>query len=223
MNESAHSESRHPKGAGTDSRRTFGLDRKLSPEEINCLEMAAYRGPTHVVGSRQAMLSALKDLRRETLLGFDTEKRPSFKKGESHPPALLQLAGSRAVYVFQLYALGLPVELAGILADARIAKAGVAITRDLQELRQLDEFQPAGFVDLGVAAMRCGIQHHGLRGLAAVMLGCRISKGARLTNWERPDLPRTALQYAATDAWIGRRIYKAMQARGCFAGHDLSP
>lgn len=202
-----------PSGAGP----AFRLDRKLRSEEINRLDIAVYRGPLHVVASRLQMRAAVTELSRETLLGFDIEKRPSFKKGESHPPALIQLAGAKAVFIFQLRALGLPVELAGLLANAEIIKAGVAIGRDLQELRDLTEFHPAGFVDLGACAKHCGMKHHGLRGLAAVLLGCRISKGAQLANWDRPELPQRALRYAATDAWIGRRIYEAFRERGCLS------
>ena len=161
------------------------------------------------------MLAAVRALRRETLLGFDTETRPSFQKGETHPPALIQLAGKDAVYLFHLPGLGLPAELTDLLTDARIVKAGVANDRDLRELRGLRDFAPRGFVDLGECAAAYGIPHQGLRGLAAVLLGCRISKGARFTNWERTDLDDRALQYAATDAWIGRRIYEALQAAGC--------
>ena len=177
--------------------------------------MTAYRGVIHVVRTHPQMLVAVRELRHETLLGFDTEQRPSFRKGESHPPALMQLAGRRAVCLFQLHTLGLPVELRDLLANPGIVKAGVATARDLQELRALTEFQPRGFVDLGVCAKRSGMQHHGLRGLAALLLGCRISKSAQLTNWERPVLPAPALQYAATDAWISLRIYEALKEHGC--------
>jgi ribonuclease D len=163
------------------------------------------------------MLQAVAELRGETLLGFDIESRPSFTKGRVYPPAILQLAGRHAVYIFQLRTLGLPPELTAILADARTVKAGVAIGRDVRELRQLREFEPRGFVDLGECAMRRDLKHHGLRGLAAILLGCRISKGPRMTNWERRELPEPALRYAATDAWIGRRIYEAMRDGGLLA------
>jgi hypothetical protein len=194
------------------TRPAFRPDQKLSHDDINRLEIAAYSGPIHVVTSRPQMLAAVAELRRENLLGFDIETRPSFKKGDFYPPALLQLAGAEAVFIFQLAAIGgLPAELAGLLADPGITKAGVAIDRDIRELRSLTEFQPAGFVDLGALAARRGVKHHGLRGLAAVLLGCRISKGGRLTRWDRPNLPQKALLYAATDAWIGRRIFEALR------------
>ena len=221
MTHDAQSRERHPPRRGYEAHpahpdvpRAAGLHRKLSPDEINRLELASYRGPVHVVHTPDQVLAAVAALRHETVLGFDTETRPSFKKGESHPPALMQLAGESAVYVFQLHAIGLPVELAQVLSDPRITKAGVAIARDLRELRTLTEFEPHGFVDVGTCAAKSGVQHHGLRGLAALLLGCRISKSAQLTNWERADLPPPALRYAATDAWISRRIYEALRDLG---------
>jgi len=194
----------------------FQLGRKLTDEEINSLEQTIYEGPIKVINTHRDMLKAANELRNEKLLGFDTEKRPAFKKGVTYPPALIQLGGHDCVYIFQLTHVKLSREVTDILANPRIIKAGVAIGRDIKELRELSEFQPAGFVDLGICAANCGIQHHGLRGLAAILLGCRISKRAKLTNWAKPTLPDFALQYAATDAWIGRRIYKAMDKHGCF-------
>src|SRR3989339_27743 len=187
------------------------LKRKLTEDEINRLELGVYQGEINVIHSHEHMLAAVKKLRREKLLGFDTETRPSFKKGVSYPPALIQLAGKDSAYIFQLQSIKLPRELADILANPKIVKAGVAISRDLKELRTLTDFEPRGFVDLGVEAKNLGMQHHGLRGLAAILLGCRISKSAKLTRWDNPRLPQQALIYAATDAWIGRRIYEAMQ------------
>lgn len=223
MQKSVDSSDLHPaRGAGvtTDEHVEPGtppsnpLARRLSREEINDLDAVVYEGPIHLVASHRHMLKSVRALKRERLLGFDTETRPSFKKGESHPPALLQLAGRAGVYVFRLLELGLPAELAALLANPKIVKAGVAVGRDIRELRDLVEFEPAGFVDLGTRAKAYGMQHHGLRGLCALLLGRRLSKGGRLTNWARSDLPQSAITYAATDAWIGRRIYEAMDACG---------
>ena len=204
---------KHSIAAGSKKDRGLpaGLKKRLTDDEINNLEPIAYEGPIHVIHSHGHMLEAVKKLKHEKLLGFDTETRPSFRRGVSYPPALIQLAGQDSVYIFQLHQLKLPRELADILSAQKITKAGVAISRDIKELRALTEFEPRGFVDLGIHAKDLGMQHHGLRGLAAILLGRRISKGARLTRWDNPKLPQHALKYAATDAWIGRRIYEEMQ------------
>lgn len=187
-----------------------GLHRKMPAEEIHALPLVTCPLAIHFIREPHAVHEAARELAKERLLGFDTETRPTFQKGDVHPPALLQLAGSQAVYIFRLLDLGLPHELQHILADPAIIKAGVAVGRDLAELKSLARFEPAGFVDLGTVARENNLQHHGLRGMAALLLGCRVSKGARLTNWSRANLPDLALTYAATDAWIGRRLYETL-------------
>jgi len=191
------------------------LDRKLSHEEINKLDRIVYEGPIHIIKTKRQMQDAVRKLRCEKLLGFDTETRPAFKKGESYPPALVQLAGRDAVYLFQLRYLDMNDGLTELFSNPRIIKTGVAVGRDILDLRKVTEFEPHGFVDLGTCAKEKGIQHHGLRGLAALLLGGRLSKGSRLTRWDRPQLGREAKLYAATDAWIGRRLYEEMKKHGC--------
>lgn len=196
------------------SQQTTDLQRKLSKEEINALPLISYDGPIHLIDTKKDALIAAKKLQGERILGFDTEKRPSFRKGEAYPPSLLQLADADAVYIFQLQLTGVPPELLTLLTDKNTVKAGVAVSRDIQELQDMKQFTPAGFTDLGDRARDAGIKHHGLRGLAAVLLGGRISKGAKLTNWSRTDLSKAALTYAATDAWIGRCLYQVMKDAG---------
>ncbi len=188
---------------------------KLSREAINQLPIQAYRGPLHVVRTPDQMKRALKELCRDTVLGFDTETRPAFKKGVSYPPALLQLGGQKSVFIFLLRDIGFPEELAALMASPDTIKTGVAVSGDIRALKALADFSPAGFVDLGTVAKRNGIPHHGLRGLAALLLGFRISKSERFTNWEKPKIPARPLTYAATDAWIGRELYRTMRELGC--------
>ena len=187
---------------------------RLSKEEISACPLVRWQGPIRLIRTPEEMTEAVQVLELENLLGFDTETRPSFRKGESYPPALLQLAGAREVFIFQLPRLGLPEPLRSILAAPGIVKAGVAPSHDLRELRKLAPFEPAGFVDLSRLAKQTGIKNHGLRGLTAVLLGCRIAKGARTSNWARDDLSAKQLDYAATDAWLGRELYlKLVQLR----------
>lgn len=187
---------------------------KLSKEEINALPLASYGGPIHLVTSKKDAILAVNQLRKHRLLGFDTEKRPSFRKGQAFDPSLLQLAHPKAVYLFQLKQTGLPSELLKLLSRDDIVKAGVAVGRDIKELQHMKAFDAAGFIDLGDKAREAGLQHHGLRGLSALLLDMRISKSAKLTNWARKDLPEQALLYAATDAWIGLKLYEKMKEVG---------
>jgi len=189
-----------------------GFDRRMSKDEINGCPIKRWTGPISVVRNRDQLTAAIRKLAGHTLLGFDTETRPAYKKGESYLPSLLQLAGDNEVFIFQLKHLGLAKPLREILADAAIIKAGVSLDYDIRELKKLSHFKAAGFMDLGNLARKAGIKNHGLRGLAAVFLGIRISKGAQTSNWSKDVLTRQQIQYAATDAWVGRKLYLAQDA-----------
>lgn len=182
----------------------------LSKEEINDLPMLAYEGEVMLVQTEGEMARALNFLKKETLLGFDTESRPSFKKGKSYPTSLIQLAGSELVVLIRLNHTPFSESLAELLADPGIIKAGVAIRDDIRALQKLREFTPDGLVDLAEMAKRCGIKAQGLRTLAAQLMGCRISKAAQCSNWAKKTLTPQQVRYAATDAWIGREIYLRM-------------
>lgn len=189
-----------------------GFDRRMSKDEINTCPIKHWTGPTSVVRSKDDLTAAMDKLAGHTLLGFDTETRPAYTKGESYLPSLLQLASDKEVFIFQLQHLGLAKPLREILADSAIIKAGVSLDYDIRELKKLSPFKAAGFRDLGELARKAGVKNHGLRGLAAVFLGIRISKGAQTSNWAKDVLAPHQIQYAATDAWIGRRLYLAQEA-----------
>lgn len=186
----------------------------MTPEEINRLPLKRYGGPVYLVRTEHELDAAIRRLKRETVLGFDTETRPSFTKGRTYLPALIQLACADAVYLFQLSHLKFPAPLRELLAARSIVKAGVAIDRDVKELKKLGRFQEANFVDLGGIAQHAGIQNHGLRGLVALFLGFRISKQAQRSNWGRRDLSPAQVKYAATDAWSSRELYLRLKEAG---------
>ncbi|MDR2503821.1 MAG: 3'-5' exonuclease domain-containing protein 2 [Deltaproteobacteria bacterium] len=179
----------------------------MSKEEIMLCPLFRYEGKTVLVRTEEDLRAALRELAGERVLGFDTESRPSFKKGTVHAPTLLQLASAEAVYLFQLRRVPFDGHLALLLSDPKIVKAGVAVGRDIISLREMHDFEPAGMVDLGEIAGRHNLAQRGLRGLAACLLGVRISKSQRCSNWSLPDLSPRQIAYAATDAWISRRIY----------------
>lgn len=184
---------------------------RMQKDEINERPMRKYEGKVHLIRSESELTDAVSRLERESILGFDTETRPAYRKGESYLPALLQLAGENEAFIFQLKFTGLPQPLLAILANPNIIKAGVSLNHDIIELRTLAQFEPAGFVDIGNLAKKNGIQNHGLRGLAAVLLGFRISKSAKTSNWASNDLTPSQIIYAATDAWVGRELYLEMR------------
>lgn len=183
----------------------------ITNEQINSLPLRKYDGPIHLVRSKKKLESALEELNRENVLGFDTETRPAFTKGTYYPPSLVQLAGGEAVYIFQFSFLSISQELVDLLANPSIIKAGVAVRDDIKALKELRPFEDAGFVDLGEVSRDNEIPTNGLRNMAANFLGYRVSKGARRSNWAVRQLSRSQILYAATDAWVSRELYLWMK------------
>ncbi len=180
---------------------------KLSKTEINSLPLRYYNGPIHIIQTTEQAKDACAILIKEKVLGFDTETRPAFYKGQSYLPSLLQMAGTKVVYLFQLSKCGLTDNIINLLSNDNIIKSGVAIDQDLTGLQQILHFDPAGFIDLGNIARLKGLPHHGLRGLGACLLNFRISKSGRTSNWSANQLTKKQIKYAATDAWLGRELY----------------
>ena len=192
---------------------------KPSKEEINDLPIHRYEGPVRIIRSQEELEAAMEHLRTQSVLGFDTESRPAFRKGKYYPPSVVQLAAADAVYIIQLTWLPLGDTLAGLLADPAVLKVGAAIHDDIKELQKLHEFTPDGIVDLGDMAKSLGLETHGLRSLAANLMGVRISKAARCSNWAGKKLYNQQIIYAATDAWIGRELYFKLKELEWAADH----
>lgn len=182
--------------------------RKISKAEINELPLIAWEGEIQILESADEMEAAASILANESHLGFDTETRPSFKKGDYYPPALIQLATEHCVYLFRISETETFDPLLPILESPDILKTGVAIKDDVKELRAMEDFTPNGFVEIADITVKLGYENRGLRALAGLLLQGRISKAAQVTNWARPKLDNKQVRYAATDAWISREIYR---------------
>jgi len=185
---------------------------RMTKEQIKARPIRKYQGRIHLIQRSEQVEQAVGELENEKVLGFDTETRPAYRVGESYLPSVLQLVGEQAAYIFQLRHCHLPKALRRLLANPKIIKAGVAVDRDVQELNMLAPFKPGGFVDVGELAKQAGCMNHGLRGLAALLLEFRVSKGSQTSNWAQRTLTRTQIEYAATDAWVGRELYHKLQS-----------
>lgn len=181
--------------------------REISKAGINELPLIAWEGPIEVLEDEAAMHTAVEKLLAETHLGFDTETRPTFKKGDYYPPSLIQLATADTVYLFRICKINTLAPLLPILESPTILKTGVAIKDDVKELRAMEAFEPAGFVEIANLTSKLGYVNKGLRALAGLILHGRISKAAQVSNWARPELDSKQISYAATDAWISRELY----------------
>lgn len=184
----------------------------ISKEELNAIPIHAFQGTIHVVERMDRFDAVMPELLQSTLLGFDTETRPSFTKGRVNSVSLLQLATDTTAWLFRVNKIGIPDALAEVLASPKVLKVGNAIQQDIATLCKVHRFQPSSFIDLQQYTEKFGIQDNGLSKLSAIVLGRRISKAQQLSNWENEVLLPPQQLYAATDAWVCYRIYQKLSA-----------
>ncbi|HEY6240567.1 MAG TPA: 3'-5' exonuclease [Burkholderiales bacterium] len=190
------------------------IARAISREDMAKLPIGRYEGRVCLVATPQDLQDGRVDFREERIVGFDTETRPAFKKGESHLPCLVQVATARAVYLFQLRRTEVIPVVAELLSDPRIVKAGVSLADDLRALKKVFPFEEKNMLDLGFVARRSGLGQTGVRNLAGILLGLRIPKGTKTSNWAAPQLSAAQIAYAATDAWACRELFLRFQSLG---------
>ena len=184
---------------------------EISNEEIKHLPRKVFNGNIFLIDTERKFDIAIPLLQECKVLGFDTETKPSFKKGKLNSTALIQLATSDKAFLFRLNKIGFPDELAKILANDNVIKVGVALRDDLKDLKKINSFEPSGFIDLQDTAKELNIKNISLKKLTAIILNFRISKSQRVSNWEQEILSPAQLKYAATDAWVCYELYQAIK------------
>lgn len=145
---------------------------------------------------------------QQNILGFDTETKPSFKKGMAHSVALLQVSTHDTCFLFRLNRIGLTDSIVSLLEDQRITKIGLSLKDDLRMLCKKRDFTPGTFVELQEEVKDIGIEDNSLQKIYANLFGEKISKGQQLSNWEAEILNEAQQRYAATDAWACIKIYE---------------
>lgn len=187
------------------------FDPHIDKVAIQTLPLTFFEGEVIVVDKPEMVADAAAYLRQHTVLGVDTEARPSFKRGVHYPTALVQIATLERCYLFRLTHVGLPVEIAEIFANPDICKVGLAFKDDINGLRRRRDFKPANCIDLQSIVCKYGIMELGLQKVFAIIFGKKISKAQQLTNWENSYLTPEQARYASTDAWATLSIYLALQ------------
>lgn len=190
--------------------------RTLDKAQIAALPLGWFPGTIQVTHSVETVAEALTAFDGVSVLGLDTETRPSFRRGERHPVAVLQLASVHHAVLVQLRWAGVPPPLRALLESERIVKAAQAPADELRALRKLHGVQPRAVVDVGRIVHEAGFTPSSVRGQAAHFLGIRISKSAQVSNWAERRLSPAQQRYAATDAWVCLQSYLAL--RGCASG-----
>jgi ribonuclease D len=182
----------------------------ITVEELAEHELSWFKGEIVLVDNLKTFYEVVPRLYGLDLLGFDTETRPTFRKGKKNAVSLIQLSTGDFACLFRINKIGIPDELADLLSDPSVIKAGVAVHDDIRFLKGVRKFTPDGFIELQTFVKDFGIQSSGLKKLAAIILGFRISKRQQVTDWEAEQLSEAQQIYAATDAWVCHQIYKKL-------------
>jgi len=182
----------------------------ITKDEIKFLPLLKFNGKIILINGDNNLDEVMNELYKAKMVGFDTETKPTFKKGQINPIALLQFSLNGKAFLFRVHHSGIPEEIVDFLADPQVAKIGVALDDDFVQLRRQVDFEPQNIIDLNKLAPELGIENIGVRNLSAIFLGGRVSKNQQTSNWENPELTKSQLIYAATDAWVCLKIYQKM-------------
>ena len=183
----------------------------ISKEEIADMPLADFKGQIHIVQTLKEVEKAVSFLKKQSVLGFDTESRPSFVKGIRNNVALIQLSTGTACFLFRINLTGIPESLLGLLANPSIKKIGLAIKDDFHVLNKIATVKQANFIELQQYVKKFQIEENSLAKIYAILFGKRISKSPRLSNWEADFLTDRQKKYAALDAWATREIYMKLE------------
>ncbi len=184
---------------------------EISKEEVAELELIQFEGPITVIDSIGVFEQEIDQILENSILGFDTETRPSFKKGKIYPTALIQFSTQNRAWLLRVSRIGYPEKLLKLLSDEDTIKLGLGLNDDLRRMRSDFQFEPAGFLDLQHYVAAFKIEEKGLKKLSGIVLGRRISKSQQVSNWDADYLTEAQLRYAATDAWICLEIYNTLK------------
>ena len=183
----------------------------ISKQQLAALPPAHFSGKIVIVDTAEAVESAVMQLREADMIGFDTETRPSFKKGQNYNVALLQLSAPDVCFLFRLNRIGMPEPLKAILEDSEKTKVGLSIHDDFRNLRKTYDFEPRGFIELQTFVTQWDIIDKSLSKLYGILFGQRLSKSQRLSNWETEQLADSQQNYAALDALACIQIYRHLK------------
>ncbi len=184
----------------------------ISKEQLSKLPQEHYTGPIRLIEKEEDVADAVAELRMAGLIGFDTETRPSFKRGSHYNVALMQLSAKEKGYLFRLNKIGFPEQLRLLLEDRNVMKIGASIHDDFHNLNRIKPFEPDGFLDIQQYVKQFRIADNSLARIYGIIFGKRLSKAQRLTNWELPTLTVNQQVYAALDAVACTRIYEYLES-----------
>lgn len=184
----------------------------ITKAEIAQMPKVLFEGRIFVIYTESDADKAIEYLKSQSVVGVDTETRPSFKRGTSHNVALLQISTQDTCFLFRLNRIGMPTSLQFFLMSDTL-KVGLSLKDDFTMLRRRKDVhtEEGNWIELQDYVAHFGIEDRSLQKIYANLFGQKISKSQRLSNWEAESLTESQLRYAATDAWACVQIYQCLK------------
>lgn len=192
----------------------MSFTKSITKEELMTLPLSGYKGKVVIASSRESIEEAMDEINQFDVVGFDTEAKPTFKKGQIRKISLIQVGTPEKVYLLRVMQTGLMPSIVDFMENPNITKVGIGLEDDFNLLNNLQTFDKQGFLDLNKKFVEIGAENIGARNLAGMIMGIRISKSAQTSNWEVEQLAEKQIRYAATDAWICLEIYQKLDNWG---------
>jgi ribonuclease D len=168
-----------------------------------------------VVSDKQQAEIACQELMRAEVVGFDTESKPTFQKGEqSAGPHILQFATVEKAFIFHAHFSESEKIIIELLMSERLTKIGFDLRGDLSHISRRFGVRPASIVDLGRSFRQLGYRNTiGATSAVAMLFNRRLHKSKAITtsNWAARKLTERQLLYAANDAYAAIRVFHALQ------------
>jgi len=189
------------------------MDYYIHKEDVSNYPLIVFNGVIHLIETKKDVIKYCEIISQSDVVGFDTETKPAFQKGVSYSISLLQLSVRDSVFLFRIDKVGLMKEIVDILSNPNIEKVGIDIKNDISGLKKIKLFEPYNFIDLNSLALKCGFKSIGAVKLSIMLLGYRISKTQRLSDWSSNQLTDSQKKYAAIDAWICPKILDVLRKK----------
>ncbi|MGW8124143.1 3'-5' exonuclease [Roseivirga echinicomitans] len=192
----------------------MSFTKSITKEELMELPLSGYKGKVVIASTKESIQKAMDEINQFAVVGFDTEARPTFKKGQIRYISLIQIGTPEKVYLLRIMHTGLLPCIVDFMENPEITKVGIGLDDDFNLLNNLQPFNHQGFLDLNKKFVEIGAEKIGARNLAGMIMGIRISKSAQTSNWEVEQLTEKQIRYAATDAWICLEIFQKLDHWG---------
>ncbi len=182
----------------------------ITKEQLAELPRVEFPGVIKVINTAAEARKAVSILKKYPILGFDTESKPTFRKGVPIHVSLIQISADDVCFLFRVRKIDDLEPLHEIMDNPDIPKIGLSLHDDFSMLAHNYDFHPQGFIDLQKLVPDYNFGCSSLQKIYAILFDMKISKSQQLSNWDAETLTEAQTSYAAIDAWACIRIYRRL-------------